>query len=395
MNDQRISAVLEKFQNVKETADGWQACWSAHDDHRPSLSIGVTDNKILLNCFAGCEKKDILKAAGLQWSDLFLDEVTERKLVAKYSYKDESGALLYQTLRYEPKDFGVRRPDGNGGWIHNCKGVRRVPYRLPKLLNSGYCLIPEGEKDVRTAGKIGFVATCNPFGAGKWLPEYNAYFAGKRVYVFPDKDEQGEPHARTVASSLLPIAQCVKIVRLPAGKDLSEWRELGGTRKQLIKLIKDAPVLTAKEVAGWQTSRIANGEFQLTKLDELLKEPEENISWTVEGLLPSSGISLLVAKPKTGKSTLARQLAVRVARGKKFLGRKTNQGRVVYLALEEKRDEVRKHFADLGVDGDEDLYVHCAAAPEEAVLKLIQLVKEYKPALVIVDPFKHSSGYLM
>jgi len=75
-----------------------------------------------------------------------------------------------------------------------------------------------------------------------------------------------------------------------------------------------------------------------------------------------------------------------VARGKKFLGRKTNQGPVAYLALEEKRDEVRKHFTDLGVEGNEEIYLHCAAAPQDAVPALIELVKKHKPALVIIDP---------
>jgi putative DNA primase/helicase len=388
MTDERISAVLEKFKSVKETTDGWIACCPAHDDRKPSLSIAATMDKILLKCHGHCETADVLEAAGLQWKDLYIGDGGKRKLVAKYNYKNKSGKLLYQTLRYEPKSFGVRQPDGAGGWIYNINGVRRVPYRVPKLVESDRCLIVEGEKDVKTAEEMEFTATCNPFGAGKWLPEYNEHFREKLANIIPDNDDAGERHARSVACSLITIAKRVKIVHLPEGKDLSEWRELGGTRPQLIKLIKATTAVTAEQVAAWQTqtSRTTAGEFQLTKLDDLLKEPEEKVSWTVEGLLPSSGISLLVAKPKTGKSTLARQLAVRVARGRKFLGRRTIQGRVVYLALEEKRDEVRKHFTDLGVEGDEEIYLHCAAAPQAAVPALIHLVKQYKPALVIIDP---------
>ena len=52
------------------------------------------------------------------------------KIVKTYDYKDESGQLLYQVVRYEPKDFRQRRPDGQGGWIWNLQGVRRVLYRL-------------------------------------------------------------------------------------------------------------------------------------------------------------------------------------------------------------------------------------------------------------------------
>jgi hypothetical protein len=43
--------------------------------------------------------------------------------------------LLYQVVRFAPKDFRQRRPDGPGGWTWNLKGVRRVLYRLFELLH--------------------------------------------------------------------------------------------------------------------------------------------------------------------------------------------------------------------------------------------------------------------
>src|SRR5437588_794884 len=52
-------------------------------------------------------------------------------VVATYDYLDESGALLYQKLRHEPKTFSFRRPDKDGGWIQNLTATRRVLYRLP------------------------------------------------------------------------------------------------------------------------------------------------------------------------------------------------------------------------------------------------------------------------
>jgi hypothetical protein len=44
------------------------------------------------------------------------DKAKKGKIVATYDYKDENSVLLYQVLRYEPKDFRQRRPGGNGGW---------------------------------------------------------------------------------------------------------------------------------------------------------------------------------------------------------------------------------------------------------------------------------------
>src|SRR5262245_56050796 len=37
------------------------------------------------------------------------------EIVATYDYTDEMGKLLFQAVRYQPKDFAQRQPDGNGG----------------------------------------------------------------------------------------------------------------------------------------------------------------------------------------------------------------------------------------------------------------------------------------
>ena len=97
---------------------------------------------------------------------------TPRREVAQHPYVDENGTLLFQVLRYEPKEFLQRRPDGNGGWIWNVQGVRQVPYHLPELnealANEHMILIVEGEKDADNLWKLGVPATTNAQGAGHW-----------------------------------------------------------------------------------------------------------------------------------------------------------------------------------------------------------------------------------
>jgi putative DNA primase/helicase len=387
MANNAIIAVLGRFEGCKATTTGWQARCPAHDDHVPSLSIRLEHDKFLLHCHAGCDVEDILQAAGLQWKDLFLGEHPAPKCVATYSYRDENRELVFQILRYEPKDFKARQPGPNGEWVYNLNGVRRVPYQLQGVVQAKSSFILEGEKDVDEAREMKFSATYNPGGAGKWREEYGEHFRGKGVFIVPDDDEPGLRHARTIARSLFPIAKFIKLVHLPRGKDFAAWHELGGTREEMVTLCKNASRLTSEEIAGWQQDLHPRIEgFQLSSLAALMDEPEEKVAWTVKGVLPAGGISLLVAKPKTGKSTLARKLAVDVAQGSDFLGKKTHQGPVIYLALEEKRDEVRKHFDALGVGGDEQIYVHCAAAPQDAIPALIEIVKEKKPQLLIIDP---------
>ena len=114
------------------------------------------------------------------------------KAIAEYSYMDEAGELLFQVVRFDPKTFRQRRPDGHGHWTWNVTGVRMVPYRLPELLEAiaseHPVVIVEGEKDVRTAVQLGLVATTNAGGAGKWRDEYDQYFTDADVIIVPDND---------------------------------------------------------------------------------------------------------------------------------------------------------------------------------------------------------------
>ena len=153
------------------------------------------------------------------------------KIVTTYDYRDESGELLFQVCRMEPKDFRQRRPDGNSGWTWKTKGVRRVLYRLPELLvadPSEIVFIVEGEKDVDRLRSMGLVATCNAGGAGKWRREYADCLQDRHVAIIADNDAPGMKHAETVARSLHETAASVKLVELSdvgqrKGFDVSDW----------------------------------------------------------------------------------------------------------------------------------------------------------------------------
>jgi hypothetical protein len=158
------------------------------------------------------------------------------RIAATYDYPDEAGELLFQVVRFEPKGFKQRRPNGAGGWLWDIKGVRRVLYRLPDVLetakNGGTIYAVEGEKDADavngsdpdSAGR--FIATCNPGGAGKWRAEYAECLRGaSRVVIVAHKDEPGRRHALDVRASLGGIVADVRIVEGKSGKDAADHLE--------------------------------------------------------------------------------------------------------------------------------------------------------------------------
>lgn len=130
----------------------------------------------------------------------------------------------------------------------------------------------------------------------------------------------------------------------------------------------------------------------LTHIGDLLAEPEDPVRWIVEGLLPAGGMSIFASKPKAGKSTTARALALAVARGVPFLGRPTESGPVLYLGLEDPRRITRGHFQTLGATKDDDLFVHTGKRPTEALLWLKTMLEEHDPVLVIVDTQQRMTG---
>ena len=122
----QLNDVLSKLGSYKKDTNGWIATCPAHKDDKPSLSIKEDNGKAILHCFAGCEYVQVVQALGLNERE----RNEQKKEVAVYDYEDENGKLLYQSVRYQPKEFRVRRPDGKDGWDWKLGDTRRVIYRL-------------------------------------------------------------------------------------------------------------------------------------------------------------------------------------------------------------------------------------------------------------------------
>jgi hypothetical protein len=71
--------------------------------------------------------------------------------------------------------------------------------------------------------------------------------------------------------------------------------------------------------------------------------------WLVEGVIPTGTINVIVAKAKTGKSTVVRQLISCLIQGHDFLGRTTTKCEALYFAPEESKEDVENHYKMLGV----------------------------------------------
>ncbi|HXG70036.1 MAG TPA: AAA family ATPase, partial [Gemmatimonadaceae bacterium] len=321
-----------------------------------------------------CETSAVLAAANLTMRDLFPE--TKRstpRIVATYRYEDEGRAHLYDVVRFEPKDFRQRRADGT--W--SLKGVRRVLYRLPDLHGQTVVYAPEGERDADRLAALGLPATTALGGAGKWRDDYARQLttAGvESIVILPDNDEPGRAHADAVARSCHAAALQVKVVTLPdlpVKGDVSDWLAAGHSKDELIALVKATPLYVPTATT---PTNDPDDTALLTGLSDLLSEPDDALDWLVTDRFASGSINLLAGKPKAGKSTLARALALAVARGASWLGSRCHQGRVVYIALEDKRSEVRRHLRAMGATGAEPIRFLIGSAPRDLLTKLAALM---------------------
>lgn len=79
---------------------------------------------------------------------------------------------------------------------------------------------------------------------------------------------------------------------------------------------------------------------------EILDTEYPVLKWAVQGIIPS-GLTILAGGPKQGKSAIALNIAIAVASGDEALGRPTEQGAVLYLALEDSERRIKKRGQDI------------------------------------------------
>ena len=342
------------------SGDGmWVHC--TREEHARGLSLNLNSQTYAHRLKGDCR-------CGVRHDGNGTEREEASKVVATYDYQDEQGKFLYQVVRYVPKTFKQRRPNGNGGWIWNLDGVRRVLYRLPKLLaaDPSYpVFVPEGEKDVDNLRALepDFIATTNPGGAGKWHDEYSKVLAGHgaTVVLLPDNDEPGRKHALQVGLSLLKAGVSVKVIQLPglpSKGDVSDWLAAGGTANQLWEFVAAASEVNSPETlsAALGIEVPAERKISFHIPPDLVAQQGVAVDWIVRPFVSAGTLTELVGKPKlAGKTTLLLQMARAVIQGNPFLGEPTSKAPVVYLS-EEQRATFKQALERAGLIESPDLH---------------------------------------
>lgn len=311
----RVHAALDAAgRRPRRQRDHVQARCPLHEDRKPSLSIDWVDDRggmTKLYCHAcAADEREILEAIGLGLTDRFDQPlpprdparkppppprgtvapqgnrlgplpkrltqdpdplaptfITPEQLARTYDYVDETGALLYQVLRYEwttaagpDKRFTQRQPHPGGGWDPKVTG-RRVLWHLPAVVEAiaqgRQIWLCEGEKDADSLNKAlprdQAVATTNAGGAGNFTEELATQLQGAHVVVVVDRDPAGYRRAAEVTRLLHGLAASCRVLvpavdkdatdHLAAGQGLTDFFQMSD--EQLSVLIAQAHVQEA------------------------------------------------------------------------------------------------------------------------------------------------------
>ena len=111
-----------------------------------------------------------------------------------------------------------------------------------------------GEKDMATSRSHGLNAYTLTGGELSLPFSYN-FFVGKKVVILYDNDDAGRRGANRLASNLLPYCEWVKIVDQfhsvckEDKEDMTDyWNKYNGTKAQITKWAKEAPIYTKQEL---------------------------------------------------------------------------------------------------------------------------------------------------
>ena len=103
-------------------------------------------------------------------------------------------------------------------------------------------------------------------------------------------------------------------------------------------------------------------KFNSKSCEEIMTTVYKPIEFVIDGLI-AQGLYILAGAPKVGKSWLALDMCLSIAKGEKILGLKTSQGTALYLCLEDSYARIQNRLYELTDEPTEMLYFSVMSDP--------------------------------
>ncbi|MBL1121407.1 MAG: hypothetical protein D8M26_00795 [Ignavibacteriae bacterium] len=258
---------------------------------------------------------DELKATGL-FNENGKFVFNNHRLVIPYLDEDKiiylRGRILSEDDNIDNKYIGLSGQPAKR--LFNLKAIKNI--------NNDYeVLVCEGEFDTMMAEQKGYRALGVP-GVNNYPDDIKEIFKNFVPIVCFDNDKAGKEGMQTITNK---VEKKITGLFLKNHKDITEYFCLTNSDKFSRNEVIDYKILEPER----------KSKLKLVTARELQKMDLPPIRWVIKNLLPE-GLSILAARPKTGKSFLAQNISLSITRGAKALAFfETEQSSVLYIALED------------------------------------------------------------
>jgi putative DNA primase/helicase len=315
---QPIWAKLEEQPGFRETRPGIaKACCPAHDDHDPSLSIGIRDDgKVQLYCHVGCEYMAILEALSARWQDAWPNGTPPGE--KRYEIKNRHGVTQDTQdthQRYYDRTTGKKKMP----WLKGSPRASLPLYGTEKtkdMVSGAQVVLCEGEPAADALNSRHVLAVATVTGADDVPCDESLLVLRKFVVIlWADNDDIGREHMEKIAAALKRLGieyHWLKWDDAPPKGDAVEFFAFGGTIEELPALICSSSddVVHQKNV-----SKIGDVE-QDRRVGELLSDVKpEQVEWLWRGYIPLGKLTIVDGDPGLGKTLVSGDLAARVTTG--------------------------------------------------------------------------------
>lgn len=313
-----------------------------------------------------------------------------------WHYKAADGTIIGIVRRYNLENGKKTFLQMNGKGEHAAPDPRPL-YRIPQIMGANTVVLVEGEKCADALASIGIEAT-TALGGSNAIPEKTDWspLAGKTIINWPDNDTPGLKRLATVRPYLEAIG-CTILDLAPPGGQPKGWDAADAVAEGF-----DVPALLATAMASvlpTSSDKTANSRaLRIVDIDDLstLRPPK----WIVRGVMPENGFVGLYGPPGSLKSFVVLDMAMSIATGKEWRGKRVTPGYVLYVAGEGQAG-MQKRIAgwrdSFGAGLAKPMFgmvPQAVAMPTDQLGELLELIGSLavKPSLIVLDTLARTFG---
>lgn len=277
-----------------------------HEDKNPSFSFDVEKDAWACSCGNG-KGSELRDRLGWKWSGAIDKPSVKETKRTEYKLLDRDGNYVASHIRFDypdrPKAFvwSVNGVTGLGGKSSTAMPLYRV-HEAIKAPEDAPIYLTEGEKACDALACRGVAAVSTTCGAQSTpTDDVLQDLSGRKVILWPDADDAGERHAKTIQESLERLGIDWDIIDWPEAKegdDADDYFNRGGTLDAIPGMLSRFPKFEA----------IVNAKC--TPLNELAHLIDKEVEYAIHPICPKGALTMVQGMPKGGKSTFSLWVAL-------------------------------------------------------------------------------------